>query len=123
MNILEKIIENKWLEIEKSDVISNGDIKRNDIRSLKNALSDPIVSVIAEIKMKSPSEGDILLGADPIQIAKDYENAGASAISVITDSHFFGGSLEILKSVREAVSIPVLRKNFMNWKKHKKLGF
>ena len=113
MNILEKIIENKWLEIEKSDVISNGDIKRNDIRSLKNALSDPIVSVIAEIKMKSPSEGDILLGADPIQIAKDYENAGASAISVITDSLFFGGSLEILKSVREAVSIPVLRKDFI----------
>ena len=113
MNILETIIKNKWLEIEKCDVITNGDIKRDDIRSLKNALSDPIVSVIAEIKMKSPSEGDILRGADPIQIAKDYENAGASAISVITDSHFFGGSLEILKSVREAVGIPVLRKDFI----------
>ena len=97
MNILEKIIENKWLEIEKSDVISNGDIKRNDIRSLKNALSDPIVSVIAEIKMKSPSEGDILLGADPIQIAKDYENAGASAIMPLAAP--IGSGLGILNSI------------------------
>tara|TARA_B100000029_G_scaffold516539_1_gene630669 strand:+ start:1025 stop:1789 length:765 start_codon:yes stop_codon:yes gene_type:complete len=113
MNILEKIIGNKLVEIQKSNFVIDEDINRKNIRSLKTALSNPSFSVIAEIKMKSPSEGNILVDADPVQIAKDYENAGASAISVITDSYFFGGSLEILKSVRRAVNIPVLRKDFI----------
>ena len=105
MNILETIIETKWLEIEQSENITDGYSKRNDIRSLKTAISNPEISVIAEIKMKSPSEGDILPNANPIQIAKDYEAAGASAISVLTDSYFFGGSLEILKSVKKSYTI------------------
>ena len=112
MNILEKILAVKRHEI---DLIQTTQLDRNphEIRSLKNALSTPEISVIAEIKMKSPSEGDILPNADPVQIAKNYESAGAAAISVLTDEQFFGGSLDILEKVREVVSIPVLRKDFI----------
>jgi indole-3-glycerol phosphate synthase len=90
-----------------------GDIEPFDTLSLKDTLSSPGISVIAEIKMKSPSEGDILPDVDPIQIAMDYESAGAAAISVLTDEQFFGGHIDILESVKKAVSIPVLRKDFI----------
>ena len=113
MSVLKTILKTKLLEIEHSDIEPVENVKRDDIRSLKSALSNPGISVIAEIKMKSPSEGNIFPNADPVQIARDYEAAGAAAISVITESHFFGGSLEILRSVREAVNIPVLRKDFI----------
>ena len=110
MNILNKILDAKRHEIE---YIKNVKIKKNKPRSLQKALSSSGISVIAEIKMKSPSEGNIFYNADPVQIAKDYESAGADAISVLTDGKFFGGSLEILCAVRDAVSIPVLRKDFI----------
>tara|TARA_S200000501_G_scaffold54907_1_gene45011 strand:+ start:79138 stop:79902 length:765 start_codon:yes stop_codon:yes gene_type:complete len=112
MNILEKIISHKRDEISslECDILPT---TLNKTISLKKCLSSSGISVIAEIKMKSPSEGVIFSNADPIQIAKDYESAGAAAISVLTDKLYFGGSLEILKSVKKAVSIPVLRKDFI----------
>ena len=113
MNVLKTILQAKRLEIEKIRQNSNGEVERHNIRSLKSALLSDSISVIAEIKMKSPSEGDILSDADPVQIARDYESAGATAISVLTDGQFFGGSIDILKRVRKAVSIPVLRKDFI----------
>ena len=112
MNILEKILNVKRQEILQIEDMEFGEMV-GQIRSLKDALSKPGISVIAEIKMKSPSEGEIFPYADPAQIAKDYESAGAAAISVLTDQFFFGGSLDILKSVRDAVSIPVIRKDFI----------
>ena len=112
MNILEKILNVKRQEIQQIEDMEFGEMV-GQIRSLKDALSKPGISVIAEIKMKSPSEGEIFPYADPAQIAKDYESAGAAAISVLTDQFFFGGSLDILKSVRDAVSIPVIRKDFI----------
>jgi len=112
MNILDQILEAKRQEIQQIPEIGFVD-KHGQTRSLKEALSVPGISVIAEIKIKSPSEGEILPNADPVQIAKDYEAAGAAAISVLTDERFFGGSLKILKAVRKAVSIPVLRKDFI----------
>jgi len=112
MNILEKILNVKRQEIQQIEDMEFGEMV-GQIRSLKDALSKSGISVIAEIKMKSPSEGEISPYADPTQIAKDYESAGAAAISVLTDQSFFGGSLDILKSVRDAVSIPVIRKDFI----------
>jgi len=99
MNILDQILDLKRQEVDQIQDIEFGDLV-GQIRSLKEALSSPGISIIAEIKMKSPSEGEILPNADPVQIAKEYESAGAAAISVLTDQSFFGGSLDILKSVR-----------------------
>ena len=112
MNILEKILNVKRQEIQQIKDLEFGEMVGQS-RSLKDALSKPGISVIAEIKMKSPSEGEIFPNADPAQIAKGYESAGAAAISVLTDQSFFGGSLDILKAVRDAVSIPVIRKDFI----------
>ena len=112
MNILEKILRVKRHEIQQIKDLEFGEMVGQS-RSLKEALSKPGISVIAEIKMKSPSEGEIFPNADPAQIAKGYESAGAAAISVLTDQSFFGGSLDILKAVRDAVSIPVIRKDFI----------
>ena len=112
MNILEKILNVKRQEIQQIKDLEFGEMVGQS-RSLKEALSKPGISVIAEIKMKSPSEGEIFPNADPAHIAKGYESAGAAAISVLTDQSFFGGSLDILQSVRNAVSIPVIRKDFI----------
>jgi len=71
------------------------------------------VRVIAEFKRCSPSGGEIRSEADPMDIARRYENAGAVAISCLTDAPFFGGSLDFLAAVRKAVDLPILRKDFM----------
>ncbi|MFM7258144.1 MAG: indole-3-glycerol phosphate synthase TrpC [Acidimicrobiaceae bacterium] len=77
------------------------------IEDSKNALA-----VIAEIKRRSPSRGLLNHDLDPKVVAEQYKNAGASCISVLTDSDFFGGSIDDLKSARGAVDLPVLRKDF-----------
>jgi indole-3-glycerol phosphate synthase len=69
--------------------------------------------IIAEIKRASPSRGLIREDFDPVAIGRDYANHGASAISVLTEERFFQGSLQDLEQVREAVGIPLLRKDFM----------
>jgi indole-3-glycerol phosphate synthase len=85
-------------------------------RGLANALrrsaGEPM-RVLAEIKRASPSAGPIRPGADPVQIADEYANAGAAAISVLTDKQFFDGDLSFLARVRERVALPLLRKDFV----------
>jgi len=71
------------------------------------------VNIIAEIKRASPSQGVIRAEIDPEEIAVAYSRAGAAAISVLTDEHFFHGSLDDLHRFRGAVSIPILRKDFI----------
>ncbi|WP_430646391.1 indole-3-glycerol phosphate synthase TrpC [Agromyces sp. GXS1127] len=71
------------------------------------------VKVIAEIKRSSPSRGSLATIDDPAALARTYELGGASAISVLTEGRKFGGSLADLESVRAAVSLPVLRKDFI----------
>lgn len=70
-------------------------------------------AVIAEVKKASPSKGVIRADFNPVAIATAYQQAGASAISVLTDEQFFQGSLDYLKAVKKAVSLPVIRKDFI----------
>lgn len=82
-------------------------------RDLTGALTKPPLAIIAEIKRSSPSKGRIRDCFDPVAIAKEYEAAGAAAISVLTDERFFEGKGLYLKQVKEKTSIPVLRKDFI----------
>jgi indole-3-glycerol phosphate synthase len=82
-------------------------------RDFRAALADPAgVSVIAEIKRRSPSRGDLFPGLDAAALAKSYAAGGAACLSVLTDVDFFGGSVADLETARAAVDIPVLRKDF-----------
>ncbi len=71
------------------------------------------IHLIAEVKRASPSKGMLAPHIDPVELARVYEANGASAISVLTEPHFFLGSLEYLKAIKQAVNIPVLRKDFI----------
>lgn len=73
----------------------------------------PTVKVIAEVKRRSPSKGNLAAIPDPATLAQQYEAGGASVISVLTEQRRFGGSLADLDSVRRAVDVPVLRKDFV----------
>jgi indole-3-glycerol phosphate synthase len=83
-------------------------------RGFRRALeSAPRPRVIAEIKRRSPSRGEIRADFDAAACARAYAGAGAAALSVLTDERYFGGSLAVLAQVREAVSLPLLRKDFI----------
>ena len=77
------------------------------------ALNKPGTQIIAEIKRSSPSKGELAPIADPVALARSYEKGGAAVISVLTEERRFGGKAEDLVEVREAVVIPVLRKDFI----------
>lgn len=89
---------------------------RNDRRSFAGALRhahETGIGIIAEIKRASPSKGDIRADLDPADYARNYEQGGATAISVLTDAIYFKGSVADLKAAREATTLPVLRKDFL----------
>ena len=71
------------------------------------------VRLLAEVKRRSPSAGDIRPGADPVEVARAYVEGGAAALSVLTDREYFGGDLDFLRAVRSAVPVPVIRKDFL----------
>ena len=119
--VLEQIVQQKKKEVaflkEKFKNLSKGIIE--DLKHHKNRTFYPVLknkkpfSVIAECKKASPSLGVIREKYDPISIAQSYQELGADAISVLTDEKFFQGSIEDLNKIRQAVSIPVLRKDFI----------
>jgi indole-3-glycerol phosphate synthase len=82
-------------------------------RDVMGAFAGPEVSVIAEVKRASPSKGALAAIADPASLAVDYEAGGAAIISVLTEQRKFGGSVADLAAVRDAVAVPVLRKDFI----------
>lgn len=126
MNRLTPILEEKQREVAKllprAEHLRQAALLRNDFRGFAAALdrgrtdNDRIptgLGLIAEVKKASPSAGVIAADFDPVKIARAYEDAGAHAISVLTDEKFFQGHLSYLTKVREAVSIPCLRKDFI----------
>ncbi len=119
MNRLDEILRAKRTEIERlrprKVELDRQARTRNDFRNSRAALerSDGKLAVIAEIKKASPSAGVIASSFNPVAIANNYERAGADAISVLTDEQFFQGALSHLVDVRGAVSLPILRKDFV----------
>ena len=87
--------------------------KAGPVRSLRAALAGGCVAVVAEVKRRSPSEGDLRGDLDPGDRARAYVSGGARAVSVLTDEAFFGGAVADLTAVAAAVRVPVLRKDFI----------
>ncbi|QQV03711.1 MULTISPECIES: indole-3-glycerol phosphate synthase TrpC [Chryseobacterium] len=118
MNILDKIIERKKQETaEAKSKISVEKLKDSEffgrpIFSLKETIRTKS-GIITEFKRKSPSKGIINNKVSPLDVVSQYEKFGASAVSVLTDEDFFGGSFDDILSVRNHINIPILRKDFM----------
>lgn len=124
MTILDTIVVQKRLEVAR---LPEGPVaafqlreailqRGSGVRDFFGALGRPRkgdIGLIAEVKKASPSLGVICPDFDPVRIAREYEAAGASCLSVLTDEQFFQGSLEYLKAIRAAVGLPLLRKDFI----------
>jgi indole-3-glycerol phosphate synthase len=124
VNVLERIVEFKRREIARlpSRVVDAASVQAalalrgKDRRDFMQALRRPrvgTVALIAEVKKASPSAGVIRPNFDPVAIARDYERAGATCLSVLTDEEFFQGSLRYLREIRQVVGLPLLRKDFL----------
>ncbi len=123
VTILDTIVEEKKREVARlpQRTVSTGDLKaaleaRGGLRDFAGVLRNPKlgqVALIAEVKKASPSAGLIRPDFDPVAIARNYQAAGASCLSVLTDEKFFQGSLAYLKQIRQAVGLPLLRKDFI----------
>jgi indole-3-glycerol phosphate synthase len=123
MSILDEIIVHKRTELKALpeievtlDSLCAKMEERGGVRDFIEALANPRsgdVGLIAEVKKASPSAGVIRPDFNPIQIAKEYDRAGASCLSVLTDEKYFQGSPDYLKAIRGEVNVPLLRKDFV----------
>ena len=118
--MLDDIVLSKQLEVEDA----KGRLPLEDLkarlasymaeRSFRKALNVPgKLSLVAELKRKSPSKGMLRERFDPVSLAQTLQDAGAAALSVLTDEPFFGGHIEFLRDVKQFTEIPVLRKDFI----------
>ena len=118
-SVLDKIIENKVLEVKASKQATALRIVRDlaetalPAKDFIDALRKDTVALIAEVKKASPSKGVLIENFDPLALAKTYAENGASAISVLTDEQFFQGKLDYLKLISDSATIPTLRKDFI----------
>lgn len=120
MTILDKIVERKRVEVSEAQAkvsieeLSEYPLFSRTCYSLKESVLDPQrTGIISEYKRASPSKGVINNINTVSEVVKGYQNAGASAISVLTDADFFQGSLKDLKEARSVLTIPLLRKEFI----------
>ncbi len=122
MSILSTIVAQKRLEISRlpNEPVTVGELRsalrQRGLRDFFGALRQPRsgdVALIAEVKKASPSKGVIRADFNPVKIALEYQAAGASCLSVLTDEKFFQGSLDYLAAIRAAVELPLLRKDFI----------
>ena len=119
MTVLDDILEGVRADLaERQAAVTLDELKERAASAtpalpLLPALLGDDVAVIAEVKRRSPSKGALAEIADPAELARAYEQGGAHCISVLTEGRRFGGSLDDLDSVRAAVDIPVLRKDFI----------
>ena len=121
MNVLEEIVKKRRIRIEQQKKVIDDDEMRNLALHapnqipflLESTLREPELSFILEVKKASPSKGMIVEEFPYIKIAKEYESAGANAISVLTEPDYFRGDTKYLKEIREQVDIPILRKDFI----------
>ena len=119
--VLDKIFADKKVELDsvkRRFALPNVKIrisdKTHEIRNIEKALKTGKEShIIAEIKPRTPFKGELRKNVDPVGIAKLYAENGATAISILTESSYFGGSISTLEKVRECVDIPLLRKDFI----------
>ncbi|MBW2345608.1 MAG: indole-3-glycerol phosphate synthase TrpC [Deltaproteobacteria bacterium] len=111
------ILAQKQKEVERLKKRGLSIDRGNDalpIRDFKGAISKQgRINLIAEIKFASPSTGIIVRDKDPVQIARTYQKAGAGAISLLTDKRFFSGDMKNLPRIKGAISLPLLRKDFI----------
>jgi len=120
VTILDQIVATKRVEIERAKAalpLAELRARLADAPAVRDfftplAVGGPI-KLIAEVKKASPSQGLIRADFDPVAIARTYEAHGASCLSVLTDEQYFQGRLEYLRQIRQAVGIPVLRKDFI----------
>ena len=118
-DILSEIIANKRIEVELQkqsitiEQLYEGVSDVPPTRSMKQALATSSSGIIAEFKRRSPSKGWIKETASPEEIIPDYAAAGASALSILTDEKFFGGTLRDIRIARPLVDLPILRKEFI----------
>lgn len=120
--ILDQILETKRTEIaadqnqhplaELKKIMADADKPRGFAKRLRQS-SVAGTAIIAEVKKGSPSKGIICADFDPVAIARSYEQGGASCLSVLTDEHYFYGSLGYLGQIRAQVKLPLLRKDFI----------
>lgn len=118
--ILEQIVEKRKIQLAAAKAkTSDAEIREKAARisaptkDFKAALSGERLAIIAEVKKASPSKGLICPDFHPALIAKAYERAGANAISVLTEEHYFQGNGAYLEAIRAEVSLPLLRKDFI----------